>query len=365
VSQPDVPLGILVSARNEERSLGACLDAWAAARARWQERHAHVAVPLLVVLDDCTDGTAAIAAAHGATLVVASGGKVAAQCAGLRALADTRTPEPSSFVVCSDADVLVEPTLLIDLCAAMARPEVHVAFPRKRPLPPSRSSRLARAIHVYNERNGFASRRTWFAGHVFAIRVADLGFPSAEAIVTRAERWPADNFLQLARPLRAEDVYLSQAVVAAHGPAALAEVTACAWFRGPETLRGMRLKYRRMRAELERVERLFPEFATVRRDHGRRRYDRLMQASASELAAFGLFQAAVLLCRADYWVERTYYRHLSNRPCPLWPPIEETKLRPGDAIASCTSSCGTPSRTDAPSPSGETTPDTRTDWPRR
>jgi hypothetical protein len=248
-------------------------------------------------------------------------------------------------VICSDADVLVEASMLVELCAAMAASEVHVAFPRKQPLPPSRGSRLARAVHSYNTRNGFASQRTWFPGLVFAIRTADLVFPAPDEIATRARRWPHDNFLQLEQPLRVEDVYLSQALVAAHGSEALREVASVAWFRGPESLRGMVLKYRRMRMELERITRLFPEFATVHQTYGQRRHDRLREAAFRELLDFGLFQAAVLLCRADYRWQRAYYRHLANTPCTLWPPIEETKFRPGDAIASSTSNCGTPSKT--------------------
>jgi glycosyltransferase involved in cell wall biosynthesis len=365
VTPPNVPAGILICAHNEAGSIGLCLQSWAAARARWQATYPEAEIPLLVVLGDCTDDTETIAIAHGARVLSSHGGKVAGLTTGLRALMGSRPPAEASFVVCSDADVLVEPNLLLALGAAMAAPEVRVAFPRKRPLPPTRSSPLARAIYGYNERNGYSSRRTWFPGLVFAIRVADLAFPSAETIAARAARWPHDNFLRLADPLCADDVYLSQAIVAAHGLAALKEVESCAWFRGPETLRGMRLKYRRMRTELERVRRLFPEFASVRQQFGRRRYDRLGQASASEWCQFGLFQAAVLCCRADYWWARTYYRHLTRRPCPLWPPIEETKLRTGDAIASFLSNSGTPTQEGEPSPSGESIRATRIESPRR
>jgi glycosyltransferase involved in cell wall biosynthesis len=360
VSEPDIPLGIIVCARNEERSLGACLDSWTEAVGCWQDGHADDSIPVLVVLDDCTDRSDEIAAARRAKRVASTGGKVSAQCAGLRALlADKATDgmvTSSSFVICSDADVLVEPTMIASLCAAMARPEVHVAFPCKRPLAPSRPSRLARAICRYNEQHGYSSQRSWFPGLVFAIRVADLVFPTPVEIATRAKRWPSDSFLQLEKPLRVEDVYLSQAIVAAHGPASLREVASCAWFRGPETLHGMFLKYRRMRLELERIRRLFPEFATVQKTYGQRRYDRLPHASLGELIDFGLFQAAVLLCRADYRLKRAYHRHLAGTPCTPWPPIEETKLKPGDAIASSTSNGGMPSKTGTRLSNGESTP---------
>jgi glycosyltransferase involved in cell wall biosynthesis len=324
-------VGLVVCAKNEERSLPACLSSWSRALACGQGD-----IPVVVVLDDSSDGSAAVAAAHGARTVVSGGGKVAAQLAGLRALNEGRPASPGSsagFAVFSDADVLVEPSMLVELCRAMADPGVHVAFPRKQPLPPARASRLARAVHRYNLRNGFSSRRTWFSGMVFAIRAADMVFPDARDIAARAARLPPDGFLRLGLPVRVDDVYLSQAVVAAHGITALREIPSTLWFRGPETLRGMYQKYRRMRAELERIRRLFPEFEAVRQDFGQRRYDRLLTATLPEWADVGLFEAAVLLCRAGYRLERACARHLPVGPVELWPSVEDTKLRPGDGIA--------------------------------
>lgn len=362
------PLGVIICARNEERSLGACLDAWEAARVRFSDRGDASTVPIVVVLDDCTDRTANIAADQGATVVVSSGGKPTAQVTGLRALVESRrspfsTLAADAFVICSDADILVEPGTLADLCVAMASPEVRVAFPRKRPLPPRRRSWLARAVHTYNKSAGFASRRTWFSGQLFAIRAADLGYPSSGEMAKRAAAHPRDNFLRLDEPLLSDDVYLSQAIVAAYGPGALREVAGAFWFRAPETLGGMYRKYRRMRANLERSEHLFPELMAVRRTYGHRRYDLLSSASRAELAEFALFQAAVFLCRVGYRFQRAYYRRLSRQRCPPWPAIADTKLNAGDAGASFTSSSGTPSMLAGHSSSGVTTRGSASGWP--
>jgi len=360
-------LGVLVIARNEEASLGPCLQAWKAALAH----RALDEAPLLAVLDRCTDRSEEVARECGVEILrsgpeepsstrsSARAGKIAAQTLGLAAL-QARAPRvaatPSAFVVSSDADVLVEPTVLVALEEAMRDAAVHVAFPDKHPLPPRRRSLLARSLFTYNRRHGFASRRTWFSGQVFAIRAGDLHFPSSEDVAARAARLPRDRFLRLEQPLQADDVYLSQAVVAVHGIAALKQVDAAFWYRGPETAAAMYRRYRRMQAELERVSQLFPELAPVRRAFGMRRYDRLASSPWHERLHFHVVQNAVRLCQVGYWLEGLYHRRLATHPLDLWPPLSDTKLRADDAQVWSTSNCGTPSSTDARSSPGETIP---------
>lgn len=347
-------LGTLIVARNEERSLGACIDAWQAAA-----RHADRAAPLLVVLDACTDGSAAVAAAHGAETLACDGGKVTALETGRDELLRRRPDaarDPHAFVICSDADVLAEAPLLSALCQAMDGPSVHVAFPNKRPLSPRRQSLLARSLYTYNRHAGFASRRTWFSGQTFAIRTRDFAFPSGAELAARARLLPRDNFLRLDAPLRTDDVYLSQALLAAHGLDALRPVDAVIWYRGPETLAGMYSRYRRMQAELERVARLFPEFEAVRRAFGARVSDQVRAAPAVERLHFRVVQAAVALCRLGYRLDRLYHRHVAARAPDLWPPVIDTKLSADDARASSILNSGTPLSPDAPCSPGATTP---------
>lgn len=308
---------VTVAAKNEERSLPACLAALLASA-----RHAEARLPLrfdvLVVADDCTDGTEAVAArCSGVRCTRSSGGKVEAQRRGVR---------PGPFQVFCDADVLpAEDTLLALARALLFEPGVFVAFPPKRPLPPRRSSLLARALHLYNLRHGWSSQRTWFNGKCFAIR--EWTAPSLEDVARRAAALPHDPFLDLRAGLVADDVFLSRHAVLHHGVAALAEVRCGPLeFRAPETLRGMYRYYRRLRRELERIDLLFPETRAVHRQFGARRQDLLHAAPPRERLLHGVFQAALLLCRLAYRGERSCVRNAVWRPGDSWRPIEESKL---------------------------------------
>jgi len=306
---------VTIPARNEERALGPCLDALLES-ARHAKEEAGIELDLLVVLDDCTDATLDVARSRGVRTLASSGGKVEAQRAGLR---------EGPFAVFVDADVLVtKPTLAALAAAMLTRPEVMVAFPRKLPLPPMSSRRLARALHAYNREHGFSSQRTWFNGKCFAIR--GWSIPSRAEIAARIERLPVDRFHDYAAGMRVDDVYLSRRIVAEQGPAALLETErGCVYYRAPETLRGMYRYYRRMRMELARVSALFPELEDVHARFGVRRADRLAQASPGDRARYVEFQIALAACRAGYRLERAYYRHVARSTCPAWPPVEETK----------------------------------------
>jgi glycosyltransferase involved in cell wall biosynthesis len=325
---------VTIAARNEERALGPCLDALLEA-ARHAEARGPLRFDLLVVLDDCTDGTEAVARSRGVRSRRSSGGKVEAQRKGLRG---------GPFSIFTDADVLVSPPTLGALSAVMlSRPEVFVAFPQKVPLPPVSTGRLARALHVYNRERGFSSQRTWFNGKCFAIRRYEV--PAREELAARAARLrlPMDRFYDYAAAMRVDDVYLSRRVVAERGPSALAETTeGCVYFRAPETLRGMYRYYLRMRRELERVSALFPELEGAHARSGARRADRLAEAPLSQQIAYVEFQLALALCRAGYRLERAYWQRFAAAPCPAWPPIEETKCSLATAIpGSYRSSSGT------------------------
>jgi glycosyltransferase involved in cell wall biosynthesis len=305
---------VTIAAKNEQQCLGACLDAllasvrYAAARG--------IVCELLVVLDDCTDDTEAVARDRGVRTLRSSGGKVEAQRAGLR---------EGPLCVFVDADVLVTPPTLAALVETMrARPGVVVAWPRRRPLPPRARGWLAWALHVYNRERGFSSQRTWFNGKCFAMRGWHV--PTRAELAPRVARLPVDRFYDYAAGMRVDDIYLSRLVVAEGGPEALVETEeGCVVYRAPETWRGMYRYYRRMRMELERVSALFPELDAAAARFGARRADRLATASLAERAAYGAFTLALGVCRVGYRLERAYYQRFARTTCPAWPPVEETK----------------------------------------
>lgn len=296
-----VPL--TVTAKNEERALGACLDALLAS-ARFAERapatgERALAFDVLVVCDDCTDRTARVAESRGARVVTSTGGKVAAQRRGhVEALPALEAAGAAGFEIFCDADVAVEEAALAHLARAMlADPSLRVAVPRKRPVLPRSRTPIARALHVYNANDGFAAPRAWFSGKLFAIRGWDV---------------PDE--------LRVDDVWLSRVIE----PALVREVPeAQLWFRAPETARGAYRYYRRLRRAFEECDALFPE---TRAAHVRRRTDpeRLARAPLEDRAAFRLFEGMIAAFRVAYAAERAYHR-ITQRPWNAWKPIDETK----------------------------------------
>jgi Glycosyl transferase family 2 len=97
--------GVVIPAHNEQDLLPGCL-----ARVRRAARHAGVPVHLVVVADACTDQTATVARAHGATVVEAGARCVgAARRAGVsQVLRSACHVDPAAlWVVTTDADTLV------------------------------------------------------------------------------------------------------------------------------------------------------------------------------------------------------------------------------------------------------------------
>lgn len=314
-----VAIPLIVCAKNEERSIGASLSALLAARRHAEERSAFT-FEVRVVLDETTDGTAEIVRRHPRVeLLESRGGKVEAQRTGL-----LRSPD-APFAVFCDADVQPSEDALLALVTLLdTRPDVQVATCALRPLPPRRRTLLAAALHTYNLRRGFSSSRTWFNGKLFAMRTWEV--PRRLALGSRTAQLAFDPFYDFDAGVLIDDVYLSRAVVRAHGSAAIAETEAGeVLFRAPETWRGMNRYYRRMRRELERLDTLFPETAAVHRRFGRRRADLLARTPLRECMHYALFSVALVACKAAYVTERAWVRHIRRAPRSFWPPIEETK----------------------------------------
>jgi glycosyltransferase involved in cell wall biosynthesis len=317
---PVVP--VAVTAKNEERAIAACLESLRRA-VSFAAARLPLRFDLVVALNDCTDRTEDIVRRQGVPVLHTTGGLVEAQ----RAVARSRLRAGSPFLVFSDADICVAENALQAVARVLLeRPEVMVAYPSKTPLSPCRRSLLARALYVYNLRDGFQTRRRYFNGKFFAIR--HWYVPAREELQERIEALPPDRFYGFHDGIRADDVYLSRWVTHSWGPEAIAEVPgARLWFRPPETLAGMYRYYRRMRMEIERLDLLFPELRETHRQHGVRSYDweRVRQAPARERWLWRLFRLALLGCKIWYLTERFYYRYLARGGCPAWPPVEESK----------------------------------------
>jgi len=114
---------VVVPAHDEEQLLGACLASVATATARLLADLPGIAVRTTVVLDRCTDQTAAVAATYGVDTVVVDAASVgvarAAGIARVAELADGQPPE-SVLVVSTDADCVVPDLWLVDLHALVA-----------------------------------------------------------------------------------------------------------------------------------------------------------------------------------------------------------------------------------------------------
>jgi hypothetical protein len=306
---------LTVTARDEQGALGACLSSLLAA-ARRAEEERPVRFDVAVVLDRCTDGSAAVAGRFPVRVLTSDGGKIEAQRRGLR---------PGPFNVFSDADITVSDDTLLALWDAMtARPDLQIAFPPKQPLPPLRRSLLARALHRYNATRGYSSGRTWFSGKLFAIR--RWAIPDRAEVAARAAALPASRFHDYAAGLRADDIFLSRQCLREHGLGALAETApGTVYFRAPETWEGMYRYYRRLRRELDRTSALFPETRAVHDRHGRRLQDLLPEAPFGERRLHDLFRLALLGCRARYRCERFVVDVLGWPAGDPWPPVIESK----------------------------------------
>jgi len=97
-------IAVIVPANNEERDLGACLASIAQAAAHPALRQESVRT--VVVLDDCNDGSAAIAAAHGVETLT-----IAARCVGAARIEGVKwaIANGARWLCSTDADCLVPP----------------------------------------------------------------------------------------------------------------------------------------------------------------------------------------------------------------------------------------------------------------
>ena len=306
---------LAVTARNEQQTIAACLRS-VVRSIEIAEVRLPLRFDLVVIADDCTDATVTIAQSFPRVRVIlSSGGKVAAQ----RQVANT-----SAFVVFSDADILLTENTVTQVCRAMLEnPDLQIAYPGKRPLPPGRNSLLASALYCYNRVNGFQEPRRYFNGKFFAIR--DWRTPSIADLAPRLVSLPRDRFYDFHGGMRIDDIWLSRDILRRYGAATIREVeSGDIWYRPPETFTGMYRTYHRMRLEIERLNQLFPETVPV---HQHRGYDRpaVRRASRKDRWLWRTFRLALGVCRIRYRLEKFYYQRLSRSVCAPWKTIAETK----------------------------------------
>ncbi len=102
-------IGVVVPAHNEQASMAGCLTALHAAA-----RFAGLPVRILVVLDDCNDGTGEVCRAFGVeTCHIAAHNVGEARAAGFQALLERQSSRKSMWLASTDADTRVEPGWLL------------------------------------------------------------------------------------------------------------------------------------------------------------------------------------------------------------------------------------------------------------
>ena len=312
---------LALTARNEERTLPGCLRS-VIHSVEIAEARLPLRFDLVLVADDCTDRTAAIAESFPRIRVMkSSGGKVEAQ----RRVANT-TP----FVLFCDADILLTADTVTAVCEAMlASPGLQIAYPLKNPLAPTRTTLLANALYCYNRVNGFQERRRYFNGKFFAIR--DWQVPAQNELSARLAALPADRFYDFQAGIQVDDIWLSRDILRRYGAEAIREVDRGAiWYRPPETFTGMFRTYYRMRREIERLNRMFPETVVAHQQRGYE-WEAVRRASAKDRWLWRVFRVALGVCRGGYRGQKFFYQRLSSTTCAPWKPIEETK-QPLDTV---------------------------------
>jgi len=319
-ARPVTPIPIGITARNEAANILALLSSLSLSAANASEKLG-TSYEFHVLLNDNDDNTPDLLAGEpGLTVWQTRGGIVEAQ----RALVAARPHAP--FLIFSDADILIHPATITELTAALLdNPTVEIAYAEKYPIEPIRRSPLARALYFYNLREGYQTKRHYCNGQCFAIRRWQIPTPAELSWDPSAD----NRFLHLSAGIRVDDIFLSRDLLRRAGPTAFLCTPAGIQYRPPETLHGMYRKYQRMRLEIERLHRFFPESQPAHSKWGRRRMDQtlLNRAPVAEKLHFALFQSALLLCKAAYHWQRLFYTYLAKRPCPTWLPVQETKER--------------------------------------
>ncbi|MBB5036568.1 glycosyltransferase [Prosthecobacter dejongeii] len=311
--KPCITLGI--TARNEEACIAATLTSVLLAVAYAQGKNI-ATYEVVAILDECTDNTEAVVKNFPRVQILqAQGGLIEAQ----RSIAHRRP-----FVIFTDADILLGENVIFEVTRAMLDdPQLQVAYPTKRPLPPQRSSLMAAALYCYNRVEGFQKARRYFNGKLFAIR--DWQAPTLVELKPRLLQLPRDRFYDFHAGLRVDDIWLSRDILLRYGVEGIREIpSAEIRYRPPETFTGMYRMYLRMRREHERLNLLFPESVPA---HQQRGYDWEAERRAPwrDRLLWRIFRLALGCCNLCYRLEKFYFQSLPGQPPETWLPVTETK----------------------------------------
>jgi glycosyltransferase involved in cell wall biosynthesis len=311
---------LVVTAKNEEKSIKQCVESIIRSVDSIERRHSYQ-FDIVIILDDCIDQTEYIVECFSRVRILKStGGIVAAQ----RLASETIIAD---FIIFSDADIYIEEEALLSIVKAMTENNyLRIAYPIKRPLAPLAPTLLAKAIFTYNQHNGFQTKRHYFNGMLFAIR--EWSIPSLDSLRPRIRQLPTCRFYCFEEGIRTDDMYLSRRILEECGRAAIQEVSpGVIFYRPSETYTGMYRTYRRMRMEIERLNKLVPSSQSTYKRDGVRKYDRksLVNANVSDKFYWYVFRLVLQVCKANYIVERIWYKYFSTRNCPAWQIIEESK----------------------------------------
>ncbi len=271
-----------------------------------------VSYELNVVLNDSTDKTVENIPPD-ISIITTVGGIVEAQ----RAVANM-----TSFVIFSDADILVSPEALIEVTRAMKDDsDLAVAYPNKIPLNPVNSSWLAKALYTYNKNHGFENTRLHFNGKFFAIRNWDI--PKKQAF----QNLNGDPLWSLQNGVIADDIYLSKSILFNLGAEAIQQTDGVIYYQAPASFKGMYQYFRRMKIELKRVELLFPDLYWHKGAERKTDFAKLKSACSREKFDWMVFQLALRFCNLRFWWEKKRVHEQNRSLGTIWEPIEETKSK--------------------------------------
>jgi glycosyltransferase involved in cell wall biosynthesis len=310
---------VIITAKNEENSILNCINSLSEGIESLKEKFI---IKLVIVLDDCTDKTESIVRKiDNLEILKSSGGIVEAQRIAWE------TFNNCDFIIFSDADILIEKEALnYVIKSMMENKRLKIAYPKKSPITPKRSTPLANALYIYNKHNGFQTKRQYFNGRFFAVR--DWYIPTTSSLMRNIESLEKSNFYRFEDGIRADDIFLSRHFLSNFGSSSIKEIDLGGiYYHPPETYRGMYRTYRRMRMEIERLNLLLPDSEITHRNHGVRKYDiaKILKAKISDVVYWYIFRFFLQICKCHYFFEKMWYQNLTNRKCPAWEVIEESK----------------------------------------
>lgn len=198
-------LSVVLPAHNEQDLLQDCLDALRAAGRELRRHHPEITYRVIVVLDDCADGSAEIVTASGATAVTVHHQNVgAARRDGVRtALAQSISPPEQIWLASTDADCQVPSDWLTGFVDAAAR-GYHLVAGMVRPT----GDLAPEELRAWNEHHQYVEGHPHVHGANLGIRAdvyTRLGGWSALStgedveLVQRAEQLPDLPILRTAR----------------------------------------------------------------------------------------------------------------------------------------------------------------------